>query len=115
MGNLAKSTSAPVSTTSWQGAFLTVLGFIAITDLSSGAISNASRHPLDSAEQIDQNRHTVRSSILVHRVFKQHRRAAFGHQAGLDFGHFQVRRYGRGYTHQVARGGQFIHEISERF
>ncbi len=45
IGSAVRSTSSPLSTTSWQGAFETVLGFIAITVLSSGNISKASRQP----------------------------------------------------------------------
>ena len=44
-GRLARSISSPVSTTSWQGARLTVFGFIAMTVFSSGSISTASRQP----------------------------------------------------------------------
>ena len=37
--------SAPVSTTSWHGTAEAMRGFIAITVLSSGSISTASRQP----------------------------------------------------------------------
>ena len=44
-GRAARSTSAPSITTSWQGAEPTVRGFMAITVLSRGSISKASRQP----------------------------------------------------------------------
>ncbi len=45
IGSSPRSISPPVSTTSWQGALDTVLGFIASTVFNSGSISNASRQP----------------------------------------------------------------------
>ncbi len=45
IGNLPRSMSSPVSTTSWQGAVPTVRGFIAITVRSMGSMSSASRQP----------------------------------------------------------------------
>ncbi len=45
MGSFDRSIWSPVSTTSWQGALLTVFGRIAITVFNSGSISSASRQP----------------------------------------------------------------------
>ena len=45
IGSRPRSMSAPRSTTSWQGARATVLGFMASAAFSSGTISIASRQP----------------------------------------------------------------------
>ena len=128
-GNLPRS-SSPLSTISWQGADVTVLGFIAVTVQAGqhvgasrqppggsgwrrgrgladaaqfmGFAVHAPRRPARCAEEIDQHRHVGRVPS-THHVLEQHRRAPLGQQAGLDLSHL-----GCGDTGAVTRTRGFV-------
>ena len=69
--------------------------------------------PLDGAEKVNQHRHTERRPVVVDDVFEQDRRAAFGKQAGLDFGHLQVGGNRLADTHQTAVLLQAVDKVSQ--
>ena len=70
-------------------------------------------HAVHRAKQIDQNRHVIFFAVIPDNIFKQHRRAAFGQKARLDFCHFKVGGNRFSDTNKTAGFFQRIHEVTK--
>ena len=78
-----------------------------------GRAVHAQGHALDSPEQIDQHRRRETTAIPADRVLEQHRRSRLGKQAGLDFGHFEVRRNRLGDPDQLPVGFETLNKVAQ--
>ncbi len=70
--------------------------------------------PLHRAEQVDQHRHFIARTILVHDILEQHRGSVFGQKPRLNLRHLQHRRNRRGNPHQPIFRFQAGDEVSQR-